>query len=135
MIGDVFTASFQDSESASRPSPRTQDAVAARDGSSLTSRALRWARAGDRKALEYLYARYADNVYGYVRNILGDDYEAEDVTRQVFARMIDLIGRYEERDVPFQTWILRVARNVALDHARRRAQPCPRPLASRIVTV
>ena len=36
-----------------------------------------------------------------------------------------VIGKYEERDVAFSAWILRVARNVAVDHMRqRRAIPC-----------
>jgi sugar/nucleoside kinase (ribokinase family) len=142
MIGDVLTASFPDLESASGPCPPTPDAIDARRGSdgygyssSLTLRALRWARAGDRQALDYLYARYADDVYEYVRTIVGNDHEAERVTRQVFARMIDSIGGYEERDVPFRAWILRVSRTVALDHVRRGRQASSQHLASRIVTI
>ena len=35
------------------------------------------------------------------------------------------LPKYEAREVPFAAWILRVARNVALDHMRqRRAIPC-----------
>jgi DNA-directed RNA polymerase specialized sigma24 family protein len=135
MIDDVFTASLQGLESASGRCPDIPDALEAHGDSGSTSRALRWAQAGDRQALKFLYARYADDVYEYVRGVIGDDYEAEDVTRQVFARMIDLIDRYEEREVPFHAWILRVSRNVALDHVRRQSQPCSERLAARIVTV
>jgi RNA polymerase sigma-70 factor (ECF subfamily) len=85
----------------------------------LVARAVRRAQAGDREALGFLYARYADNVYGYVRSIVHDDHEAEDVTQHVFAKLIHVIGKYEEREVPFFAWILRVARNVAVDHIRR----------------
>jgi RNA polymerase sigma-70 factor, ECF subfamily len=83
------------------------------------SRAVRRAQRGDREALGFLYARFADNVYGYVRSIVHNHHEAEDVTQQVFAKLIHVIGKYEERDVPFIAWILRVARNVAVDHLRR----------------
>lgn len=83
------------------------------------SRAVKRAQDGDREALGFLYARYADNVYGYVRSIVHDHHEAEDVTQHVFAKLIHVIGKYEERDVPFFAWILRVARNVAVDHLRR----------------
>lgn len=83
------------------------------------SQAIRYAQAGDREALGFLYVRYADNVYGYVRSIVHDTHEAEDVTQQVFAKLIHVIGKYEERDVPFLAWILRVARNLAVDHLRR----------------
>ena len=37
----------------------------------------------------------------------------------MFAKLIHVIGKYEERDVPFFAWILRVSRNVAVDHIRR----------------
>jgi RNA polymerase sigma-70 factor, ECF subfamily len=84
------------------------------------SQAVRRAQLGDREALGFLYARYADNVHGYVRSIVHDTHEAEDVTQQVFAKLIRVIDRYEERDVPFFAWILRVSRNVAVDHLRRR---------------
>jgi RNA polymerase sigma-70 factor, ECF subfamily len=84
-----------------------------------TSEAITRAQAGDREALGFLYARYADNIYGYVRSIVHDSHEAEDVTQQVFAKLIHVIGKYEERDVPFFAWVLRVARNLAVDHLRR----------------
>jgi RNA polymerase sigma-70 factor (ECF subfamily) len=96
-------------------------------GEQLTRRvshAVRLAQAGDRDALAFLYVRYADNIYGYVRSIVHDPHEAEDVTQQVFAKLIHAIGKYEERDVPFFAWILRVSRNLAVDHLRRlRATP------------
>ena len=86
------------------------------------------AREGDPTALRYLYLRFADNVYGYARSIVGDEHEAEDVTQQVFARMITAIPRYESRGVPFSAWLLRIAHNMAIDHLRRqRAVPCEEP--------
>jgi RNA polymerase sigma-70 factor (ECF subfamily) len=94
-------------------------------GQRVLSLAVARAKEGDREALRFIYLRYADNVYGYVRSIVRDDYEAEDVTQHVFAKLMTVIGKYEERKVPFSAWILRVARNVALDHVRqRRAIPC-----------
>jgi RNA polymerase sigma-70 factor (ECF subfamily) len=87
--------------------------------SRLVSRAVKGAQEGDRDALAFLYARYAENVYGYVRSIVHDHHQAEDVTQQVFAKLMRVISSYEERDVPFLAWILRVARNAALDHLRQ----------------
>lgn len=83
------------------------------------------AKEGDREALRYLYIRYADHVYGYVLSIVRDEHEAEDVTQQLFAKLLSKLEKYEPRSVPFSAWIIRVARNVALDHMRqRRAIPC-----------
>src|SRR5829696_9121994 len=83
------------------------------------------AKQGDQEALRYLYVRFADNVYGYVVSLLRDEHEAEDVTQHVFAKLLTNLHKYEPREVPFSAWILRVARNVAVDHMRqRRAIPC-----------
>ena len=91
----------------------------------LVSQAVVRAKAGDREALRYLYVRYADHVYGYVASIVRDDHEAEDVTQHVFAKLMTALPKYEPREKPFSAWILRVARNVAIDHMRqRRAIPC-----------
>ena len=91
----------------------------------VVAQAVARAKSGDEEALRFLYIRYADNVYGYVRSIVRDDYEAEDVTQHVFAKLMTVLPRYEQRQVPFAAWILRVARNVAVDHMRqRRAVPC-----------
>jgi RNA polymerase sigma-70 factor, ECF subfamily len=90
----------------------------------VVAQAVARAKAGDREAVRFLYMRYADNVYGYVRSIVKDHHEAEDVTQHVFAKLMTAIGKYEPRSVPFSAWILRVARNVAVDHLRsRRAAP------------
>ena len=91
----------------------------------LVQRAVARAKQGDREALRYLYVQYADNVYGYVSSLVRDEHEAEDVTQHVFAKLMTVLPKYEPRQVPFSAWILRVARNVAVDHLRqRRAVPC-----------
>jgi RNA polymerase sigma-70 factor (ECF subfamily) len=87
--------------------------------SERVSRAIKRAQQGDREALGFLYTRYADDIHRYVRSIVCDQHEAEDVTQQVFAKLIHVIGKYEERQVPFVAWMLRVARNLAIDHMRR----------------
>ena len=91
----------------------------------LLLKAVLRAKEGDRDALRFLYVRYADNIYGYVRSIVRDDHEAEDITQQLFSKLTFALSRYEPRSVPFSAWILRVARNLAVDHIRAlRAIPC-----------
>ena len=90
----------------------------------LVRLAVARAKEGDREALRFLYERYSDNVYGYVRSIVGDEREAEDLTQHVFMKLITVIVKYDDRGIPFSGWLLRLARNVALDHLRRhRATP------------
>jgi RNA polymerase sigma-70 factor, ECF subfamily len=86
--------------------------------------AIARAKEGDRDAVRLLYTRYSDNVYGYLRSIVRDEKEAEDLTQHVFLKLMTVIVKYEDHGVPFSGWLLRLARNVALDHLRRR-RPTP----------
>jgi RNA polymerase sigma-70 factor (ECF subfamily) len=91
----------------------------------LLLKAIRRAKEGDRDALRFLYVRYADNIYGYVRSIVRNEHDAEDITQHLFSKLTSALSRYEPRSVPFSAWILRVARNLALDHLRAvRTVPC-----------
>ena len=97
------------------PAPR-------RDDSRLVKQAAARAKHGDMSALQFLYVRFADDVCGYVRSIVQDSYDAEDITQNVFAKLPTAVQKYKPREVPFTAWILRVARNAALDHLRARRQ-------------
>jgi RNA polymerase sigma-70 factor, ECF subfamily len=83
-----------------------------------TRLAVARAKEGDHEALRFLYVFYSHNIYGYVRSIVRDDHEAEDVTQHVFAKLMTTIVKYDDRGVPFFAWLLRLARNVAIDHLR-----------------
>lgn len=89
------------------------------------SQAVARAKAGDSDAVRFLYTTYSGNVYGYVRSILRDDHDAEDVTQHVFAKLITAIGKYDDRGVPFFVWLLRMARNAAIDHLRSQQKVTP----------
>jgi len=92
------------------------------DDSRLVTEAIARAKEGDMGALHFLYVRFADDVCGYVQSIVRDSHEAEDITQNVFAKLMTAIHKYEAREVPFAAWILRVARNMTLDHMRARRQ-------------
>jgi RNA polymerase sigma-70 factor (ECF subfamily) len=90
--------------------------------SQLLGRAITRAKAGDTTALHFLYVRFADDVCGCARSIVRNADDAEDITQNVFAKLMTAIQKYEPRQVPFAAWILRVARNAALDFLRARRQ-------------
>jgi RNA polymerase sigma-70 factor (ECF subfamily) len=96
---------------------RGREAVSPRE-QHMVDAAVLAAQRGDREALRFLYLRYADHVYGYVRAIVRDDHEAEDVTQLVFAKLLRVLDRYEPAGVPFSRWLLRLAHNAAIDHLR-----------------
>src|SRR5437764_3023551 len=88
-----------------------------------TQLAVARAKEGDQDALRFLYVSYSHNIYSYVRSIVRDDHEAEDVTQHVFAKLMTTIVKYDDRGVPFFAWLLRLARNVAIDHLRANRLP------------
>jgi RNA polymerase sigma-70 factor, ECF subfamily len=83
------------------------------------------AQRGDRAALEELYLLHFDRVYSYLHMSVGSRHDAEDLTTQTFLRMLEAIGRFQWRSVPFSAWLFRIAHNLAMDHfrANRRWQP------------
>jgi RNA polymerase sigma-70 factor, ECF subfamily len=83
------------------------------------------AQLGDRSALEELYLTHFDRIYSYLHMSVGSRHDAEDLTTQTFVKMLESIGRFRWRSVPFSAWLFRIAHNLAMDHfrARRRWQP------------
>jgi RNA polymerase sigma-70 factor (ECF subfamily) len=95
-----------------------------RSDSQLVQLAVATAKEGDQEAVHFLYVRFGPDLRRYVNSFVQDHHEAEDIVQNVFAKLITAISSYEQKDVPFKAWILRVARNAALDHLRtRRAIP------------
>lgn len=86
----------------------------------LVRDAIERAQAGETEGLHFLYVRYAPDVQRFVNSLVKDQYEAEDITQNIFAKLMKAINKYEPREVPFAAWIMRVARNAALDHLRAR---------------
>lgn len=80
---------------------------------------MRRAQRGEAGALTYLFETNFDRVYRYAFVRLLDHAEAEDVTQQVFERMLESIKRYEPRGAPFASWLFRIAHNLIVDHVRR----------------
>jgi RNA polymerase sigma-70 factor (ECF subfamily) len=80
--------------------------------------------AGNTDALADLYDRHAAAVFGLTRAILRDARIAEEATHDVFLGLWQRPDRYEPARGPFIGWLLRVARNRAIDLLRRdREQP------------
>ena len=95
------------------------------DADGAVAAAVARAQAGETEAIGFLYRRYAPNVRAYVGKIVGDEHDAEDVTQHLFAKlMASALSRYQPRSLPFSRWLLRVARNLAIDHVRSR-RPVP----------
>ena len=74
----------------------------------------------DPARFDALYELHFDRVYGFVAGRVHDRATAEDVTSEVFYKALANLKTYEWRGVPFAAWLLRIAANLARDHARSR---------------
>lgn len=78
------------------------------------------ARIGDPTALAVLYDAHYSRVYGYIRYKVSHQEDAEDLTQEVFIRMLDALDRYQHRGAPFRSWLMQIAANLVRDHYRRK---------------
>ena len=75
--------------------------------------------AGDEAALAELYNLYFPRVYRYILARMGNPFDAEDLTEEVFLRVLDAIGRFQWREAPFSAWLFRIAHNAVISHRRK----------------
>ncbi len=86
---------------------------------------------GDRHAVRHLYARYAPAVRRSVAPILRDADAVDDVVQTTFLKLLTRLDSYQAGEAPFEAWLLRVARNTALDELRRRRTRESVPMSER----
>jgi RNA polymerase sigma-70 factor (ECF subfamily) len=72
-----------------------------------------------------VYADQLPKVYNFFRYRLRDSTAAEDLTAQTFEKAWRSRHRYRRDLAGFSTWLLAIARNVAIDHARARREHAP----------
>lgn len=73
---------------------------------------------GDMQAFRTLYQRHKGRVLGFLCTRLGGQEEAEEVFQDVFFKVHRHRFSYRD-DVPFLAWLFTIARNAAIDHARK----------------
>lgn len=84
------------------------------------SRLIQRAQKGDRDAIAALYDRCYDPVFTYIYYRVSDHECAEDLTTEVFVRMITLLHGYVDHGKPILAWLYTIAHNLVVDHYRSR---------------
>jgi RNA polymerase sigma-70 factor (ECF subfamily) len=86
---------------------------------------------GDPGAVERLYDLYADRIYHYVLARTGETQVAEDLTAEVFLRVMQHVRHFKldaaHPSSSVSAWLYRIAANLVADHHRARRR---RPLIS-----
>jgi len=84
-------------------------------------------QAGDVRAFEELVRRHRTPLFSFLLRLTGDRGRAEDLCQEAFLKVVKASEAWEER-ARFQTWLYAIARNLAVDEARRRAFRRTEPL-------
>lgn len=72
-----------------------------------------------RPSFDDLYREFLPRIGGYVRRLVADREDAEDVTAEAFARAFEAYPRFEPRGSSPACWLFRIARNASFDHRRK----------------
>lgn len=98
-------------------------------------RIIAQAQAGDTAAFSEIYARYAGPILRYLYARLREPESAQDLTQEVFLRVIKGIAAFEYRgEKSFMGWLYTIAANVLIGQIRRK-QPLSTPLDDRMELV
>ncbi len=77
------------------------------------------AQRGEASAIGRLYDRHRESIFRYLWVRLDDRQLAEDLTGDVFMRMLDALPRYRLQGLPFRAWLYRIAHNLLIDYFRK----------------
>jgi RNA polymerase sigma-70 factor (ECF subfamily) len=74
---------------------------------------------GDDAAWETVVNQYAKRIYNLTYRYTSRRDEAEDLTQEIFIRVYQNIKSFRSESGSFQSWIMKVGRNLIIDHYRR----------------
>lgn len=84
----------------------------------ITTELIRRAQQGDETVIAALYQHYYLSVFQFLYYRVSDRQTAEDLTSEVFLRMLRFIGGFNPPATTFGSWLFEIARNLATDHFR-----------------
>jgi RNA polymerase sigma-70 factor, ECF subfamily len=72
-------------------------------------------------AAEELYLQHHEHIFRFIWSRVHDALLAEDLTGEVFIRMVANLPNYRDRSLPFRAWLYQIARNLIIDYHRKEA--------------
>ena len=72
----------------------------------------------EEKDFTYIFETYYKRVYNYIYYRVNCHYTAEDLTSQVFEKIMIKIDTYSKNKSPFEVWLFAIARNTINDYFR-----------------
>jgi RNA polymerase sigma-70 factor, ECF subfamily len=110
-----------------------EDALAGPSPGRVMLRLTRWLVSAE-PDWDSVYAEELPRVYNFFRYRVNNPADAEDLTASTFEKAWVARHRYRRDLAGFSTWLLRIARNVAIDHFRARRLYVPLDEAAHVRT-
>lgn len=92
------------------------------------------AQSGDPDALAEIYNRHYASIYAYIYYRVGDQRVAEDLSSDVFVRMVDRIHSFQSGERPILAWLFTIAHNLVVDYYRRNPAARSLPMEEQLPT-
>lgn len=83
---------------------------------------LEQARKGNRQALNQLVGLYWQPVYRFIYYKVRHKEEAEELTQEALLKAVAYLPKFEDRGIPFQSFIMRISTNLVTDFWRKKAR-------------
>lgn len=80
---------------------------------------IQQARQGNAAAVSALYREFSPAIYRYVAYRVPTEADAEDLTAEVFLKMVEALPAYQPTGAPFEAWLYRIAAARVADFHRR----------------
>ena len=80
------------------------------------------AQSGNIAAVGELYDRHRPQIFRYIRFRVANVQVAQDLTGEVFLRMVDHLPKFQPRGVPFSAWLYRIARNLIIKQGQKESK-------------
>lgn len=72
-----------------------------------------------RKAFEEIYEQTRSKIFNYIRRRVNSKEDAEDLTQDVFYKVLRAIHKFRDKGIEIESWIYTIARNRIIDFTRQ----------------
>ena len=76
--------------------------------------------AGKTSEFRQLVEQHQQRIYCFVRNLIGDEHDAEDLAQEVFLAAFDHLASFDAERASLRTWLFTIARNRCMNYLKRK---------------
>jgi RNA polymerase sigma-70 factor, ECF subfamily len=106
--------------------------LSSEENSTVSHKKIDLAGRGEEEMVVQIYHKYRQTIFNYIFFRLGDGQLSEDLTSEVFVRVVDKLDHAARNGRPLAPWLYTIARNLVVDHYRKSSRVISQPLDDRL---